>query len=220
MRALLKLFPARWRERYGDDFLAQLSTDPRRVTKLIDTVATAAALRWRTFHASGDGLAAALVGALTLTLGCDMALGVGMDERVSIQLLEHWWAAPFAALAAASVAIGFATLIAILGDPQRRRTGLALTVGIFTGSAAGSTFAAAISFDLAGIGAGVGLAIALTIGRGLLHTPLGRGDALVVVALPMIIMLGWRAASNPVGPLVLLIVAGALVATRSRPLAQ
>lgn len=216
MRALLKLFPARWRERYGDDFLAQLQSDPRRVTKLIDTVATAAALRWRTFQDSGDRLAGALVGVLAVTLGCDLALAVGMDERVSIQLIEHWWAAPFAAFVALSVAIGFATLVAILGDRRRRRTGLALTVAIVAGSAAGSALAAAVTVDLAGLGAGVGLTIAMTIGRGLLHAPLGRGDALVVVAVPMIVMLGWRTASNPLGPLVLLVVAGALVATRSR----
>lgn len=220
MRALLKLFPPHWRGRYGDDFFDHLRSDPRRVTKWVDAVYTAAGLRWRTFRGSGEGLAVGLVGALTLTLSCDLAGGVGMDERIGVHLLEHWWGAPFAAVLAIGAAMATGALFAILCDTHRRRSAIMLIAGMVAGSSAGSALLAIVSVDLAAFGAGVGLVVAVATARAFVHTPLGRCDGLLVAAVPMILILGWRTASSPLGPLILLVVAGALVATCTRPHAQ
>lgn len=179
-------------------------------------VRTAAGLRWRTFCDSDEGLAVGLVGALTLTLGCDVALGVGLDERIDGVLIGHWWGAPFAVVLAISAAMATGSLVAILGD-RRRRAATVLTGAIAAGAAAGSALLAAVSIDLAATGAAIGLAIAVATARALLRTPLRRSDVLLVVAIPIVLALGLRSASNPVGPLVLLIVAGALLATRAQP---
>ncbi|MDQ3146639.1 MAG: hypothetical protein M3R01_06840 [Actinomycetota bacterium] len=217
MRALLRLFPRQWRDRYGEDFVDHFGHDPRRFTKWVDAVRTVAALQWTVFRASADGVAAGLVGALGLTLVCDVALGVGMDERIDVALLEHWWGAPFAAVFALSAAMATGSLVAILGDRQGLRSATVLGAGMAAGAVAGSAVLAAASFDLAGVGAGVGLAVAIASARACLRTPLARIDGLLALAVPMIVVLGWRSASSPVGPLVLLVIAGALIATRTQP---
>lgn len=220
MRALLKLFPPDWRDRYGAGFLDQFGSDRRRITKWVDAARTAAGLRWGTFRESGDALAVGLVGALILTLASDVALGVGMDERIDVDLLEHWWGAPFVAMLAIGATMAAGSLLAIIGDRHRRRSAGLLTAGIVAGSVAGSAALAAVSGDLAGLGAGVGLVMAVAAGRTLVRQPLGRGDGLLVAALPMILILGWRSASSPAGPVILLVIAGALLSTRSQPNAQ
>jgi hypothetical protein len=211
MRALLWLFPRRWRNRYGDELVEQLGSDPRRLTKWIDIVRTAAGLRWRAFSERYDSVAAGLVGALALALGCDVALGVGMDEGVDAELLQHWWGTPFAAGLGISAVLATASLVAVLGDRRRRRFMTVLIAGIVAGGVVGSAALAAVSFDLAAVGAGIGLTLAMASARVVLRTPLSRRDGLLVVAVPMILVLGWRSATSPVGPLELVVVAAALV---------
>ncbi len=217
MRWLLKIFPPHWSDRYGEDFLDQFTSDPRQFSKWAAAVRTAGGLRVRGFHDDGYSLVAGLLAALTLVVFCDVALGVGMDERIGADLLSHWWGAPFAVALVFSVAIAACVIAVIIAERQRRRRLLKLTAGLAAGSFIGSAVFAALSFDLAGVGAGLGLVITVTILRVLIRTPLGRGDGLVVAAVAMILILGWRSASGPIGPLALLVVAGAILTARMHP---
>lgn len=216
-RCLLRLFPPGWRDRYGDAFLEDFRADPRRITKWGDALRTATGLRWVGLGERDDTLAVLLVSALALTLGCDLALGVGLDERIDVALFEHWWAAPFAAPLALGAVLAAASVVTMLRDGWRRRPTLAATGGIVAGAAAGSALLAAASFDLAGPGAGAGLVVATASARALFRAPVGRADALLAAGVAMILILGWRTASGPVGPLVLLVLTGPLVATRAPP---
>ncbi len=53
----------------------------------------------------------------------DLALSVGVDERLSPDLLHHWWGAPFALLS------GMGGLIALVGLAVVVRTGTRLAAG-------------------------------------------------------------------------------------------
>lgn len=216
MRAVLQLFPRQWRDRYGDEFLEQLAADPRRITKAIDVARTAAGLRWQGFRTSDDSPAFGLTAALAFTATCDVALGVGMDSGIDVEVLRHWWGAPFGAALLFSAVAAIGSLIAVLAEKRRRRSWIVVTVAVLVGSIVGTASLAALSFDLAGLGAGLGLGISWAAARVLLRTPFSRADLLGLVALPLILWLGWRSASGPVGPLVLLTVVGALISTRTR----
>lgn len=216
MRYMIKLFPPRWRDTYGGDLVDQFESDPR-VTKWLDLLRTAAGLWWDVVRTSRDGLAAGLLAALALAAGCDLLLGVGMDERIAFELLSHWWAAPFAFGLAISALVTVGVLLALVGSPRRRRRLALLTVGVAVVSFVGSAIAAAVSFGLAGLGAALGLVAAVAGLRAILRAPLCRGDAIIAAAVPMIVLLGWQSASSPIGPLYLVLVTGALLTTRVDP---
>lgn len=147
MRGLVKVFPPQWRHRFGEEFLDQFDSDPRRMTKWLDLARTATGLWWDILRASGDALALGLCAALVLTVSCDIVLGVGMDERFNLDLLSHWWGGPIAALSRRQ-----------RSHDGRRRGGAARQP-------------AAASFGLAGVGAGLGLLRTVAVLRAVLRNP-------------------------------------------------
>lgn len=212
MRPLLRLFPTGWRERYGAEFAEQFEAAGG-YGKWLDALSVAASLRWAEFGRSSIAPMAALLSALALVSCCDLALGVGSDERIGVHLASHWWGAPFVgALAMSATLVLFA--LAAMSTTRRLRPAVLLACALGAGAFVGSSALAAISLELAATGAGVGLTVAAGSARWWIRTPLGRADMLAAVAVPLVVLLGLRSASTPLGPAVLLGVMGLLLATR------
>jgi hypothetical protein len=215
MRPVLLLFPRAWRDRYGEEFIDQFDHDSRRISKWIDLTRVAGSLRWRSFCNNGEAVAVVLLAGLVLPTMTDFALGVGMDERIGPRLANHWWGAPFLVLLGASAAL----VVAGVGATVRRgrlRSAALFAVAIAVTSFAGSALLAMASRDLAELGAAIGLFLGVLGVRMSLRLPLQRGDAVLAAALPVIVVLGLRTASTPLGPASLLMVTGLLLASRER----
>ena len=205
---VLRLFPRNWRERYGDEFVELFDADPRHVSKWVDAARTAAGLRLA-------GSAGAPVAGLALAAGCDVALGVGMDERVDPALLAaHWWAAPLLVALAVGAVLVVAGGGALLAERRRRRVAVVASAVVAAGAVLGSAVVAAVSFDAAALGAGAGLVVAALGVRVALRTRPGRADVLVALAIPLTLLLGWRWVGSPVGPVVLVVVLGTVLSSR------
>lgn len=61
--------------------------------------------------------------------------------------------------------------VALLDSQRRRRSVLLLTAGVASGAVVGSAIAAAASFGLAGVGAGLGLLRTVAVLRAVLRNP-------------------------------------------------
>lgn len=212
-RLPVRLFPQAWRDRHGEEFAEHFAADPHRAGKWFDAVRTAGGLHWRARGDRNDAAVALLLVAGLVAVACDMTLGVVMDAPSDPALLiRHWWGAPFV--------IGLATsaMMAIVGAglalTARWRSVLraALTLGGFT--ALGSVAAAALAFDLAASGAGLGLVAGAAAVRLRQRCPPARRDVVVAFGVAVTVVLGWRSAGSPLGPLVLLVLLGCLTSAR------
>jgi len=203
MRPLLRLFPAAWRERYGAEFAADF-----------DAGRTALGLRWRELRASREAPALLIAGSLTLALTSDLFLTIGMDERLARAIASHWWGAPSTVALTGSVAGVLLATILVAVDRGRLRALVPVLVVVALAALAGSAGFAAVSFSLAGPGAGVGLICGAALARWRMGTSLTWGDAAVALGCLLAAILGWLWAETPLGPAVLLVVVAVLVSSR------
>ncbi|RBY78821.1 hypothetical protein DQ238_12060 [Geodermatophilus sp. TF02-6] len=108
---MVRLYPRRWRERYGAEFAELLAVTRLTPVVVLDVVRAAARERWR----SGSGGLRALVAVLLFALCEVQAARLGVTENVL-------WA-PTTPLRGAALAVTVAPLAALAAWLLRRRVG-------------------------------------------------------------------------------------------------
>lgn len=216
MRAPLRIFPATWRRRYGDDFAELFAADPRRWGKWPDALRTAAGLRWEQIRTHDEAGLVLLAGAAGLVSLYDVGLRVAVDTSPEpAEVARHWWGAPFVALLAAGVTLAVMGLSVALSDRRRWLRAASSTIPLGASAVVGSALASAVaSTAAAGIGAGCGFAVGAAATVGLQRRRLSRWDLLVAAAVLMAVYLAWRTAASPVGPIVVVASMGVALSTR------
>jgi hypothetical protein len=211
---LRRVFPRHWWSLYGADFEADFGRDRRTVSKWFDLARTLGPLWWREGTRTGRPAGVAMALALVVSTVADAALGVGLDERFGIHLGSHWWGAPFVVAAVLCGALAAAATGAVVHDRRRRRWLLAAIVALAGSAFVASAIGATVAARGAAVGAGIGLVAGVALVRLCIKAGPDAADLALGVSALAAVALGWRTASTPVGPAVLIVCVGAALASR------
>jgi hypothetical protein len=211
---LRHLFPRCWWALYGTEFEDDFRHDSRRVSKWFDLARALCPIWWREAVRAGAPAGLAMAVALVAAAVADVALGVGLDERFGTHLGSHWWGAPFVAVAVLCGALAAAATAAVVHDRGRRRWLVWAVVTLAASAFVASAIGASVAARGAAIGAGIGLVAGVTLVRLRIKVHPDSADLALAVAALAAVALGWRTASTPIGPAVLIVGLGAALASR------